>query len=232
MKIKRIVSVLLGVVSCFWFAASAQALSLADISGQEAGGVLKEALTQGAGKAVDLLGRNDGFLGNPKVKIPLPGYMEKAEGLMRGLGMGKQADELITAMNRAAEAAVPEAKALLVNAVKEMSVEDAKGILAGGNDAGTQYFKRKTEGPLGQKFLPIVRKAIEKVKLKDTYEKFAKKGAKFGLVKEKDTQLENYVTEKALDGLYLMIAEEEKAIRENPVGAAGNLAKKVFGALK
>lgn len=232
MKIKRIVSVLLGVVSCFWFAASAQALSLADISGQEAGGGLKEALTQGAGKAVDLLGRNDGFLGNPKVKIPLPSYMEKAEGLMRGLGMGKQADELITAMNRAAEAAVPEAKALLVNAVKEMSVEDAKGILAGGNDAGTQYFKRKTEGPLGQKFLPIVRKAIEKVKLKDTYEKFAKKGAKFGLVKEKDTQLENYVTEKALDGLYLMIAEEEKAIRENPVGAAGNLAKKVFGALK
>ena len=232
MKIKRIVSVLLGVVSCFWFAASAQALSLADISGQEAGGGLKEALTQGAGKAVDLLGRNDGFLGNPKVKIPLPGYMEKAEGLMRGLGMGKQADELITAMNRAAEAAVPEAKALLVNAVKEMSVEDAKGILAGGNDAGTQYFKRKTEGPLGQKFLPIVRKAIEKVKLKDTYEKFAKKGAKFGLVKEKDTQLENYVTEKALDGLYLMIAEEEKAIRTNPLGAAGSLAQKVFGALK
>jgi len=151
---------------------------------------------------------------------------------MRGLGMGKQADELITAMNRAAEAAVPEAKKLLVDAVKQMSVEDAKGILAGGNDAGTQYFKRKTAAPLAQKFQPIVRKAIEKVKLKDTYEKFAKKGAQFGLVKEKDAQLENYVTEKALDGLYLMIAEEEKAIRENPVGAAGNLARKVFGALK
>lgn len=232
MKSKRFLAALLAVCASIWFAASAHALSLADISGQEAGGGLKEALTQGAGKAVDLLGRTDGFLKNNKVKIPLPGYMEKAEGLMRGLGMGKQADELITAMNRAAEAAVPEAKVLLVNAVRDMSVEDAKGILTGGNDAGTQYFKRKTEGPLGQKFLPIVRKAIEKVKLKDTYEKFAKKGAKFGLVKEKDTQLENYVTEKALDGLYLMIAEEEKAIRENPVGAAGNLAKKVFGALK
>lgn len=223
---------LIGVLAACSLAANAHALSLADLSGQEAGGGLKEALTQGAGKAVDLLGRNDGFLGNPKVKIPLPGYMEKAEGLMRGLGMGKQADELITAMNRAAEAAVPEAKKLLVDAVKQMSVEDAKGILSGGNDAGTQYFKRKTSEPLGQKFLPIVKKAIDKVKLKDSYEKFASKGAKFGLVKEKDTHLENYVTEKALDGLYLMIAEEEKAIRENPVGAAGNLAKKVFGALK
>jgi hypothetical protein len=223
---------LIGMLVACGIAGSAQALSLDDISGQEAGGGLKEALVQGAGKAVDLLGRSDGFLKNKKVRIPLPGYMEKAEGLMRGLGMGKQADELITAMNRAAEAAVPEAKALLVNAVKEMSVEDAKGILTGGKDAGTQYFKRKTEGPLGQKFLPIVQKAIAKVKLKDTYEKFAKKGAQFGLVKEKDTHLDNYVTEKALDGLFLMIAEEERAIRENPVGAAGNLAKKVFGALK
>jgi len=232
MKTKGLVRLLLGLVMGFWLAAGAHALSLDDITGQEAGGGLKEALTQGAGKAVDLLGRTDGFLKNKKVKIPLPGYMEKAEGLMRGLGMGKQADELITAMNRAAEAAVPEAKVLLFNAVKEMSIEDAKGILTGGKDAGTQYFKRKTEGPLGEKFLPIVQKAIEKVKLKKTYEKFAKKGAQFGLVKEKDTQLENYVTEKALDGLYLMIAEEEKAIRENPVGAAGNLAKKVFGALR
>ena len=135
-------------------------------------------------------------------------------------------------MNRAAEAAVPEAKTLLVNAVKEMSVEDAKGVLAGGDDAGTQYFRRKTAEPLGQKFLPIVKQAIGKVQLADKYEKFAKKGAKFGLVKEEDTHLETYVTKKALDGLYLMIAEEEKAIRTNPMGAAGNLAQKVFGALK
>lgn len=215
-----------------WVATAAQAFSLADISGQEAGGGLKEALTQGADKAVDLLGKSDGFLKNPKVKIPLPESMQQVEGLMRGLGMGKQADELITAMNRAAEAAVPEAKNLLVNAVKDMSVEDAKGILTGGNDSATQYFKRKTAKPLGDKFLPIVKQAIDKVKLAKTYEKFAKKGAQFGLVKEKDTQLENYVTEKALDGLYLMIAEEEKAIRTNPMGAASSLAQKVFGALK
>ncbi len=232
MKTQSLYRTALGLFAGFWIVTGAHALSLADLSGQEAGGGLKEALTQGAGKAVNLLGRSDGFLGNPKVKIPLPDSLRQVEGLMRGLGMGKQADELITAMNRAAEAAVPEAKKLLVDAVKQMSVEDAKGILTGGADAGTQYFRGKTAAPLGQKFLPIVKKAIAKVKLKDTYEKFAKKGVKFGLVKEKDTQLENYVTEKALDGLYLMIAEEEKAIRENPVGAAGNLAKKVFGALK
>ena len=215
-----------------WFALSAHAFSFADISSQEAGGGLKEALTQGAGKAVDLLGKSDGFLKNSKVRIPLPESMQKAESLMRGLGMGKQADELITAMNRAAEAAVPEAKKLLMDAVTDMSIEDAKGILTGGNDSGTQYFKRKTAEPLGLKFLPIVKQSIEKVKLAKTYEKFAKKGEQFGLVKEEDTHLENYVTKKALDGLFLMIAEEEKAIRKNPVGAAGNLAQKVFGALK
>ncbi|GAB1392004.1 DUF4197 domain-containing protein [Rhodocyclaceae bacterium] len=232
MNTHKLLKTTLGLLAGLWVAASAQALSLADISGQEAGGGLKEALTQGAGKAVDLLGKSNGFLKNPKVKIPLPESMQQVEGLMRGLGMGKQADELITAMNRAAEAAVPEAKVLLVDAVKDMSIEDAKGILSGGKDSATQYFKRKTAKPLGDKFLPIVKQAIEKVKLAKTYEKFAKKGAQFGLVKEKDTQLENYVTEKALDGLYLMIAEEEKAIRTNPMGAASSLAQKVFGALK
>ncbi len=232
MKTHTLPRLMLGLVAGLWFAASAQALSLADISSKDAGGGLKEALMQGAGKAVDLLGKTDGFLKNEKVRIPLPDSMQQVEDLMRGLGMGKQADELITTMNRAAEVAVPEAKKLLVDAVKQMSVEDAKGILSGGDDAGTQYFKRKTSEPLGRKFLPIVKKAIEKVKLAKTYEKFARKGAQFGLVKEKDTHLENYVTEKALDGLYLMIAEEEKAIRKDPVGAAGSLAQKVFGALK
>lgn len=221
-----------GLFAGFLFVVSSHAASLADISGQDAGGGLKEALTQGAGKAVGLLGKTDGFLKNKKVKIPLPESMQKVEGLMRGLGMDKQADELITAMNRAAEAAVPEAQALLVDAVKEMSIEDAKAILTGGDDSATRYFKQKTSEPLGKKFLPIVKQAIEKVKLAKTYEKFAKKGEQFGLVKEEDTHLENYVTKKALDGLFLMIADEEKAIRKNPLGAAGSLAQKVFGALK
>ena len=213
-------------------ATCAHALSLADITGKDAGGGLKEALTQGAGKAVDLLGKQDGFLGNPKVKIPLPESVQRVEGVMRNLGMGKQADELLTAMNRAAEAAVPQAKTMLVNSIKQMSVEDAKGILSGGNDSATQYFRRTTSGPLAEKFKPVVQKAMAKVKLAEKYDQLAGKAAKFGLVREQDTHLENYVTQKTLDGLYLMIAEEEKAIRQDPAGAAGKLAQKVFGALK
>lgn len=213
------------------FATTAQALSLGDLSNQDAVGGLKQALTQGAAKAVDQLGRADGFLGNPKVKIPLPEGLRKVEGLMRKLGMGGQVDELETAMNRAAEAAVPEARTLLVNAVSQMSVKDAKGILTGGDDAATQYFKRTTAEPLSGKFRPIVRKAIAKVRLAEKYDEFAGKAAKFGLIKEEAAHLEGYVTAKALDGVYLMIGEEERAIRKDPLGAAGSLAKKVFGTL-
>lgn len=213
------------------FAGLAHALSLADLSNKDASGGLKEALSQGAAKAVDSLGRSDGFLGNAKVKIPLPENLQKIEGLMRKLGMGRYADELVTTMNRAAEAAVPEAKALLLNSIKQMSLQDAKAILSGGDDAATQYFRRTTATPLAAKFQPIVKKAMAKVKLAEKYDEFAAKGVKLGLVKESDAHLEQYVTTKALDGLYLMIAEEERAIRKDPVGAAGQLARKVFGVL-
>ncbi|KAF0163749.1 MAG: hypothetical protein FD157_2712 [Rhodocyclaceae bacterium] len=223
---------LLTLLAGMLLATAVHALSLADISGKDASGGLKEALTQGAGKAVEMLGKQDGFLGNPKVRIPLPESVQKVEGLMRGLGMGKQADELINAMNRAAEAAVPQAKTLLVNSIRQMSVQDAKGILSGGEDSATQYFRRTTSGPLGEKFKPVVKKAMAKVKLAEKYDQLAGKAAKFGLVREQDAQLENYVTQKTLDGLYLMIAEEEKAIRKDPAEAAGKLAQKVFGALR
>ncbi|MBX7201214.1 MAG: DUF4197 domain-containing protein [Rhodospirillaceae bacterium] len=228
----RFAKLFLAASAALAFALPAHALSLADLSGKDASGGLKQALEQGAAKAVDLLGKTDGFLGNPKVKIPLPDSLQQVEGVMRTFGMSKQADELVTTMNRAAEAAVPEAKKLLVGAVKGMSVDDAKGILSGGEDAATQYFKRTTEGPLGEKFLPIVKKAIAKVKLAEKYDQLAGKAAKYGLIKEKDAHLDSYVTQKTLDGLYLMIAEEERAIRKDPVSAAGNLAQKVFGALK
>jgi hypothetical protein len=210
---------------------AAHALSLDQLTTRDTTGGLKEALTQGAGKAVDLLGRTDGFLANPKVRIPLPEKLEKAAELMRSLGMGKYVDELETTMNRAAEAAVPEAKKLLVDSIRKMSVEDAKGILTGGDDAATQYFRRTTAAPLGDKFRPIVQKAMARVKLTQKYDKFAGKAAAFGLIDEESAHLDQYVTAKALDGLYLMIAEEEKAIRANPVDAVGKLAKKVFGAL-
>jgi hypothetical protein len=214
-----------------FFSVQAHALSLADISNKDATGGIKEALTQGASNAVAHLGKEDGFLGNAKVKIPLPENLARIEGAMRKFGLGRQADELVTAMNRAAEAAVPQAKTLLVNSVKQMSLEDAKGILSGGDDAATQFFRRTTSESLAEKFKPIVKKALAKVKLAEKYDQLAVKASKLGLVKEGDPHLDVYVTQKALDGLYLMIAEEELSIRQDPLGAAGSLAKKVFGAL-
>lgn len=219
-----------------WLAAlllstAAHALSLDQLTSQDATGGLKEALSQGASKAVSSLGASDGFLGNPKVKIPLPGQLDKAASMMRKLGMGAQVNELETAMNRAAEAAVPQARQLLANSIKSMSVQDAKGILTGGDTAVTAYFQRTTSAPLTETFKPIVQQAMAKVKVREAYEQFAGKAAKFGVISQEDSQLDNYVTRKTLDGLYLMIGEEEKAIRQNPMGAAGSLAKKVFSAL-
>ena len=215
-----------------FFSLHANAVSLGDLSNTEASSGLKEALIQGAGKAVGKLGAVDGFLGNPKVKIPLPDSLKKAEKAMRMFGMGKQADELVLRMNRAAEAAVPEAKALLVDSVKKMSVQDAKNVLTGGDDAATQYFKRTTSAPMAEKFLPIVKKATEDVQLAQQYNKFAEMGSQYGLVKKEQANLEQYVTQKTLDGLYLMMAEEEKKIRKDPLGASTSLIKKVFGALQ
>lgn len=210
---------------------NAYALDMSDISNAEASGGLKAALTQGAEKAVAQLSKTDGFLGNPEVKIPLPDALKKAEKTMRMFGMDKQADELVLKMNRAAEAAVPEAKALLIDSVKKMSVQDAKAILTGGDDAATQYFKKTTSTPMAEKFLPIVKKATENVQLAQQYNKFAETGNKFGLVKKEQVNLEQYVTQKTLDGVYLMMAKEEAAIRQDPIGQSSKLLKKVFGAL-
>lgn len=205
---------------------------LEKISNQDANAGLKAALEKGSVAAVAALGKTDGFLGNGAVKIPLPDSLKRYEKLMRGVGMGKYADELILTMNRAAEAAVPEAKVLLVDAVKKMTVQDAKGILTGGNTAGTEYFKRTTSEPLRGRFLPIVQQATKKVQLAEKYNQYAEKGARFGLVKKEDANLDSYVTQKALDGLFYMVAEEEKKIRENPVKAGSDILRKVFGALK
>jgi hypothetical protein len=217
-------------LSLMLFVTHANALSVSDLTNTEASGGLKAALIQGAEKAVTKLGAADGFLGNKEVKIPLPDAMKKAERGMRMLGMGKQADDLVLKMNRAAEAAVPEAKVLLIDAVKKMSVADAKAILTGGDDAATQYFKKTTSAPMAEKFLPIVKKATENVQLAQQYNQFAEAGNKFGIVKKEQANLEQYVTQKALDGVYLMMAKEEAAIRKDPVGQTGSLLKKVFGA--
>ncbi len=210
---------------------SAQA-NLDALSNQDAVSGLKAALEKGSGVAVDLLGKTDGFFGNGAVKIPLPDSLKKYAKLMHNFGMGKYADELVLTMNRAAEAAVPEAKKLFVESIKKMSVQDAKGILTGGQTSGTDYFKRSTTDQLREKFLPIVKKATAKVKLAEKYNQYAQKGVQFGLVKKEQANLDDYVTQKALDGLFYMVAEEEKKIRQDPVKAGSDIIKKVFGALK
>ncbi len=206
--------------------------SLDSISNGDAVGGLKQALNDGSLAAVAKLGAANGYFGNPKVKIPLPPSLQKIEGALRLAGMKKQADELVLSMNRAAEAAAPEAKQLLVDAVKKMSVQDAKKILTGGDTAGTEYFKRTTEIQLAQRFLPIVKKATDRVGLAQQYNSLAGQGAQLGLIKKDQATIEQYVTQKALDGLYLMIGEQEKAFRQNPVGATSDIVRKVFGAIK
>ena len=212
--------------------ARAQALSLGDLSNTEATQGLKAALERGAAAAIDVLGKNDGFLGNDKVRIRLPGFLEDAAKLLKSLGQGKRVDELVTAMNRAAETAVPMAKALLIGAVKSMSVSDARKILVGGGTSVTDFFVEKTREPLGVKFLPVVGKAMEKVGLAEKYNRVAAKAAGLGLVKKEDANIQRYVTGKTLDGLYYMIGEEEKKIRQDPVATGSAVLKKVFGALK
>lgn len=202
------------------------------ITHREAVSGLKAALEKGSRAAVAALGRTDGFFGNPQVKIPLPESLLRAERLMRRVGMGRHADELILTMNRAAEAAVPEARQLFIDSVRRMTVQDAKGILAGGDTAGTEYFRRTTQGELRRRFLPIVERATSKVSLAQKYDQYAEKGVAFGLVKQEQADLDGYVTQKALDGLYFMVGEEEKKIRKDPVGAASAIIKKVFGAIR
>lgn len=210
----------------------AHALSLGDLTHAEAISGLKATLEKGALAAVALLGKTDGFLGNPKVRIPLPGYLEDASKLLRNFGQGKRIDELVTAINRAAEAAVPMGKDLLVNAVRSMNVNDAKNIFQGGETSVTSFFAEKTRAPLGIKFLPVVTQATENVGLANKYNEFAGKAAGYGLVKKEDANIQQYVTGKSLDGLYLIIGEEEKKIRQDPAGTGSAILKKVFGAMK
>ena len=210
----------------FGLSSAASAFVLSE--GDAAGGV-RAALSRGANSAVSLLGRKDGFLGNPSVRIELPKFLNDAAKLLKFTGQGKRVEDFVTAMNRAAEAAVPEAKALLVDAVKSMSVEDALQIVRGRETAMTQFFSNKTREAIGQKFLPIVSRATEKLALAHKYDAVAGKAAGLGLLNKDEADLKGYVTGKALDGLYFMIGEEEKKIRRDPVATGSAILKKVFG---
>lgn len=210
----------------------AHALTLPGLSNADASSGVKAALEQGALAAVALLGQSGGFLNNPSVRIALPGYLNDAAQMMKRFGQGKRIEELETSLNRAAEAAVPMGKDLLIGAVQSMSVTDAKNILTGGDTSVTQFFSSKTRAPLGEKFLPVVTQATSQVGLAQQYNAFAGKAVGFGLVKKEDARIEDYVTGKTLDGLFTVIGEEERKLRQNPAAAGSALLQKVFGALK
>jgi hypothetical protein len=202
------------------------------LTSKDASSGLRAALSQGIDRAVRQLGAPDGFLKDPKVAIPLPPALQKAERGLRMLGMSSDADNLKAAMNHAAEAAVAQAKPVFKDALTRMTIADAKSILSGGEDAGTQYFRKVTSAQLTEKFKPIIARETAKLKLATLYDQYAGKAASLGLVKQQDANLNDYVTAKALDGLFSRVGDEEKAIRKDPLGQTSSLLRKVFGAAR
>jgi hypothetical protein len=205
---------------------------LAGLSESDASAGLKGALEAGATTAVGLLGRTDGFWGNDALRIPLPDWLRRAERPLKLAGRGKDIDALKLGVNRAAEQAVPQAQTLLVDAVKTMSVTDAKAILTGGDDSVTRFFADRTRAPLTERFLPIVAQTTEKIGLAQQYNGLVDQAGRLGLVGGGVARIEKHVTDKALDGLYFMIGEEERKIRRDPIGASSAIVRKVFGALR
>ena len=205
----------------------------ANVTDAEISGGLKEALAKGVKSSVDSLGRENGFFNNARVKIPLPKNLQKIEKGLRVAGQGKAVDDFVLAMNRAAEKAVPVAFDVFVGAIKQMSFNDARQILfSGQDDAATQFFRRTSEETLRQKFRPIVEDFTEETGVTNKYKTMVGKyGFAARLFGKDATDLDGYVTQKALDGLFLLVADEEKKIRKNPIGRTTDLLRKVFGIL-
>lgn len=212
-------------------AGPARARSLDELRDHEVATALRQALEAGAANAVAKLGQENGFLGNENVRIPLPDGLFRVSRGLRAVGLGRQSDELVTTMNRAAEQAVPEARNLLLNAVRLLTIQDAKAILTGPEDAATRYFRDRTEAELLRRFLPVVSRATKRLQLAGLYNRLANRAVAFGFVRGEDANLDEYVARKALDGLYLTVAEEEKAVRDRPLESGKQLVRKVFGVL-
>ena len=193
---------------------------------------LKQALSKGVQQAVANLGHDGGYLNNLDVKIPMPDSLKRVQQAAQMVGQDKVVDDFIATMNHAAEQAVPEAAAIFGDAIAKMNVDDAKAILAGPDDAATQYFRKTSEGQLTEKMLPIVKQATEKTGVTAAYKQLMKHGSSITqfMGQSNSVDLDGYVTGKALDGLFKMVAAEEKNIRQNPVARSTDLLKKVFGA--
>lgn len=201
------------------------------LSSREMDRGLKEALAKGVQTAIRQLGRNGGFLNDPSVRIPMPGALGQLEGLLRSLHQDRLANEFVDTMNHAAEQAVPQAASVFADAIRHMSMQDAEGILRGPDDAATQYFKRTSEAQLFQRFRPIVTTATNKAGVTYAYKNMMDQAGPMARMLGGDTDLDSYITREALNGLFIKIAEEEKAIRANPVARSTDLLKKVFGSL-
>ena len=203
----------------------------AAFSSKDATAALRAALDKGVQVAVSQLGANNGFLNNDKVRIGLPSPLDQAAPVLQAMGRGQQLQQLTESMNHAAEQAVSLARPLLSKALHDMSVQDAAGILQGGDNAVTEYFARKTRDPLTAQFQPIVNRSLEKLSVTQRYNDLAGKASRFGLLQGQGGTLQDHVTNKALDALFMVIGEEERKIRQDPVGTGSALLKKVFGAL-
>jgi len=212
---------------------STKEVAISDLSSDQVTGGLKEALGKGLQAAVAQLGKPGGFLSDPSVKIPMPDKLQSVESTLRTVGQGALADQFVTTMNQAAEQAVPAAAGVFADSLKSMTVADATKILTGPDDAATQYFRTATQADLSQKFLPIVKKATASCGATAAYKQImdrAKVVSPFFNTPSMD--LDSYVTGKAMDGLFKIVAEQEKQIRLNPVARTSDLLKSVFGALK
>jgi hypothetical protein len=205
---------------------------VSSLTNAEMNGGLKDALAVGVERAINGLGSSGGYLDDPAVRIPLPGALQKTEKALRLIGQGAAVDEFIVTVNRAAERAIPQASKIVGNAVRDMTITDAQKILTGPDDAATQYFRGRTTGDLTTAMLPIVKRATESAGVTRAYKGLLDKAGPASSLVGDSLDLDAYVTEKTLDGLFLKVADEERAIRTNPVARSTDLLKKVFGAVE
>jgi hypothetical protein len=195
----------------------------------EVGDGLKEALIKGISNGSDLVSQLDGYFKNPEIKIPFPPEVKKVEDRLRQLGLGNEVDRFVMTLNRGAEDAAKEAKPIFISAIRQMTIEDAWSILKGQPNAATDYLRRTTSAQLREKFKPVVQNSLTKVNATKYYGEVVTRYNQIPLVEKVNPDLVGYATDKAIDGLFLMIAKEEKAIRENPIERTTELLKKVFG---
>jgi len=209
-----------------------QGLGIGGLSDAKIGSGLKEALRVGTETAVSLTGKTDGYFANQAIKILMPSQLETADKGLRMVGYGPQLDEFVLSMNRAAEAAAPGAKKIFGDAIGAMSIEDARKIWSGGDNAATQYFKSKTSDQLTAAFKPVVDKALNQVGVTRQYKELLGRAQSIPFMKTESLDIDRYVLGKSLDGLFLVLGEQEKQIRTNPAARTTDLLKEVFAASK